>query len=156
MIKEPIVFFTVMTIFGILFNGMNMLVYKYDQFYFSLTLFYIGCLMASTMFIAHEVIHFITHKTLNYYILGLGFILTGVFITLLRLQVGVNPNQWMMRMIPHHSTALTTTKQLLKNHPEVKQNPVLYKLCQNIISSQTQEIELMKRLLNQEYLSNKI
>ena len=53
-----------------------------------------------------------------------------------------------MRMIPHHSTALTTTKQLLKNYPEVKQNPVLYKLCQNIISSQTQEIELMKRLLN--------
>ena len=137
-----------MTIFGILFNGVNMLVYKYDQFYFSLTLFYIGCFMSSTMFVAHEIIHFILHKTLNPYLLGLGLILTGVFITLLRLQVGVNPNQWMMRMIPHHSTALTTTKQLLKNHPEVKQNKILYKLCQNIISSQTQEIELMKRLLN--------
>ena len=148
MFKEPLVFFVVMTIFGILFNGMNMLINQYDQFYFSLTLFYIGCFMASTMFVAHEVIHFVLHHTFNPYLLGLGLVLTGVFIVLLRLQVGVNSNQWMMRMIPHHSTALTTTKQLLKNHPEVKQNPVLYNLCQNIITSQTQEINLMKRLLN--------
>jgi len=50
-------------------------------------------------------------------------------------------------MIPHHSTAITTTTQLLKNN-KIKTDSPVYKLANNILETQKMEIHLMKYLLD--------
>ena len=49
-------------------------------------------------------------------------------------------------MIPHHSTALTTTNKLIENE-EVKKDSKLYRLAKDIIYNQEREILLMKTYL---------
>ena len=46
---HQIIMFIVMVIVGMLFNPMNILAYKLDHLYLSLTLFYGGLLMAANM-----------------------------------------------------------------------------------------------------------
>ena len=48
-------------------------------------------------------------------------------------------------MIPHHSTALTTSTKLIENHNNL--SPEVYKLANEIIDTQNKEIKLMKSLL---------
>ena len=51
-------------------------------------------------------------------------------------------------MIPHHSTALTTSSILLKNNKDfVNKNPKLNKLVNDIIKTQESEIKIMKNML---------
>jgi uncharacterized protein (DUF305 family) len=50
-------------------------------------------------------------------------------------------------MIPHHSTALTTTTKLLEKNDNFKDNPNLYRLAKEIIDTQEKEIQLMKSML---------
>ena len=52
-------------------------------------------------------------------------------------------------MIPHHSTALTTTNKLLKNRElDMKSNPQLFRLAKDIIYNQEREIVQMKLMLD--------
>ena len=139
------IFFTVMAIFGIFFNAMNVLLYSPSHFYLSPTLIYSGCFMASTMFCAHEIIHFFTKSHCNIQLFILGIVLSLFFAFLLRKQVGINSASWMRRMIPHHSTALTTSTQLLRNNPAIGEFPK--KLAENIITTQEEEISAMKKYL---------
>ncbi len=57
-----------MTIVGIGFNAMNALAFDINDIYLSMTLFYGGCLMASNMIWAHEIIHYLTYNHMNIYI----------------------------------------------------------------------------------------
>ena len=50
-----------------------------------------------------------------YHIFFIGIILSLCVSLLLRNQVFVNDNEWLKRMIPHHSTAITTSSNILKN-----------------------------------------
>lgn len=102
---------------GIVLNPMNFLAYSWDDLYVSKTLIYIGLLMAANMTWIHEVIH---------YVMGgctiaecgttfvIGVLIAALAVYLMRRQVGIYPNNWMRRMIPHHSTALTTTTRLIE------------------------------------------
>ena len=56
--KYQFIMFIVMVIFGLLFNPMNVLAYRFNDLYLSLTLFYGGLLMASNMIVAHELVHY--------------------------------------------------------------------------------------------------
>ena len=68
------------------------------------------------------------------------------FLFLLRSQILVSPKQRLRRMIPHHSTALTTSTQLLKNgHVDDK----TFRLAKDIVLTQQMEIDTMKILLNE-------
>ena len=49
-------------------------------------------------------------------------------------------------MIGHHSTALTTTSQLLKNKKYLE-NENIFRLAKDIIYTQKSEIETMKNFL---------
>ena len=77
------------------------------------------------------------------------FFLIGVFLSvfvsvlLLRGQLLVDDEQWLRRMISHHSTALTTTHNIYKRTNNIK----LKKLAKEIIETQEKEIKLMKKLL---------
>ena len=53
--NKYITMFCVMTLIGMLFNPMNILINQFSDLYLSLTLFYGGLLMASNMLWGHEI-----------------------------------------------------------------------------------------------------
>ena len=132
-----------MAIVGILFNPMNMLAYRFNDLYLSLTLFYGGLLMASNMMWSHELVHYFSMGHFNSKLFAIGIILSCVCILLLRSQLLVNDIEWLKRMISHHSTALTTTHKINKN----TKNQKIKNLSNDIIEVQEKEITLMKSLL---------
>jgi len=135
--------FAMMMAIGILLNPMNMLAYRLSDLYFSRTLFYGGILMASHMVWAHEIIHYLTMGHFNMKIFGIGVFLSLLTTFFLRKQIFVDDEQWLRRMISHHSTALTTTHNIYKQ----THNEKLKKLANDIITTQEKEIALMKSLL---------
>ena len=132
-----------MVVIGILFNPMNILAYKFNDLYFSQTLFYGGLLMASNMIWSHQIVHFLSNGHFNKYIFFIGIILSILISIFLRQQLYINDNQWLKRMISHHSTALTTSHKILNK----TNNPRINKLATEIINTQMNEIELMKSML---------
>lgn len=144
LLKNHIIQFIIMLIVGMAFNPMNMLAYRLNDIYFSLTLFYGGLLMASNMIWAHEIIHYLnmSHFNITVFIIGICASLASVY--LLRQQLFVNDHQWLRRMIGHHSTALTTTHKIIKK----SNNPTVIKLSTEIINAQEKEITLMKSLVH--------
>ena len=144
MIKHQTIQFLVMILVGMLFNPMNLLAYRLDDLYISLTLFYGGIAMASNMIWAHEIIHYFVQGKFNIYLFLFGISLTIIItIYLLRNQFLVNDKQYLRRMISHHSTALTTSHHIYSrtNNPRIKQ------LAGDIIKTQEREISLMKSLI---------
>ena len=142
--RSQVIMFVVMVIVGILFNPMNILAYRFDDLYFSQTLFYGGLLMASNMVWAHEIVHYISMGHINIIVFLLGVILSVcVSIFLLREQFMINDEQWLKRMISHHSTAITTS-QIINSRT---QNIKIKELSSDIINIQEKEISLMKSLL---------
>ena len=142
--KRQIIMFIVMVIIGMLFNPMNILAYRFSDLYISQTLFYGGLLMASNMIWEHEIVHYLSMGHFNILVFSIGIILAiSISILLLRRQLLVDDNQWLKRMISHHSTALTTTHKIYNK----TNNSKLKKLAKEIIDTQEKEIQLMKSLL---------
>jgi len=142
--KTQFITFIVMTIMGMLFNPMNILAYRFTDLYLSLTLFYGGLLMASNMIWGHEIIHYLSMGHCNMLVFSVGIILSiSISILLLRQQLIVDDKQWLRRMIPHHSTALTTTHNIYNRTG----NPQIKELAKKIIDTQEKEIQLMKSML---------
>jgi hypothetical protein len=145
--KHQTIMFCVMILVGMLFNPMSVLAYRLDDLYVSLTLFYGGLLMASNMMWSHEIVHYLSmgHFNKSVFIVGILFSLFSVY--LLRSQLFVDDKNWLLRMIPHHSTALTTTTNLINKNTYIKENPQLYRLAKDIVYNQEREILFMKNLL---------
>ena len=142
--KTHIIMFIIMIICGMMFNPMNILAYRINDLYISLTLFYGGLLMASNMIWAHQIVHYLSMGHFNILLFLFGIILSITISTLLlRKQLYVNDKQWLKRMISHHSTALTTTHKIYNK----TNNPKLKQLAKNIIITQEKEITLMKSML---------
>ena len=142
--KKQFIMFIVMVIIGMLFNPMNILAFRYEDLYLSLTLFYGGLLMASNMIWAHEIVHYLYMGEFNIWIFSIGIILSiSISLLLLRNQLFVNDKEWLKRMISHHSTALTTSHKIYKK----TNNSKLKDLSRNIIDTQEKEIQLMKSMV---------
>jgi len=143
--SQQAILFTIMFFSALFLNPMNILAYQIDHLYPSLTLIYTSLYMASTMICTHQIVHYFQMGHFNITVFGIGIIMMLFFIWLLRSQIGVTSQQWLRRMIPHHSTALTTTKKLLENE---KIDEKTFRLAKNIVITQQQEIDLMKNILN--------
>ena len=142
--KKKTIMFIVMVIVGMLFNPMNILAYRFSDLYISQTLFYGGLLMTSNMIWAHEIVHYLSMGHFNILVFTIGIIFSiTVSILLLRSQLLVSDKQWLRRMIPHHSTALTTTHKIYNRTNNIK----IKKLAKEIIDTQEKEIKLMKSML---------
>lgn len=141
--KSHIIMFITMVVIGMAFNPMNMLAYRYSDLYISLTLFYGGLLMASNMVWSHEIVHYLSMGMFDKKVFFIGVIMSLVVICLLRTQLCVSDEQWLRRMISHHSTALTTSNKIYKR----TKNEKLKKLAKDIIDTQEYEISLMKSML---------
>ena len=142
-LRHQIIMFIVMVIIGMTFNPMNMLAYKIKHLDISLTLFYGGLLMASNMIWSHEVVHYLSMNMFNTKLFFIGIVLSVISVILLRKQLFVDDKQWMKRMIPHHSTALTTSYNIYNKTKDER----IKQLSKNIIDTQEKEIKLMKSYL---------
>ena len=144
---DQAILFIVMFFTAFFLNPMNILAYQLDHLYPSVTLVWTSLYMASTMICTHQIVHYlqmgIHHFNRN--VFGIGFCMMLFCIFMLRNQVGVSSNQWLRRMIPHHSTALTTTSQLLTKQ-NIDENT--YRLAKNIVLTQQKEIDFMKTILH--------
>lgn len=142
--KKQVIMFIVMTCVGMLFNPMNILAYKMNDLYLSLTLIYGGLLMASNMIWAHEIVHYLYMGHFNIILFLVGIVLSfSVSTLLLRKQAFINDTQWLKRMISHHSTALTTSHKIYNKTNNLK----IKKLAKEIINTQQKEIKIMKSML---------
>ena len=85
--------------------------------------------------------HMFPNKGANVAILAISAIgFLGSF-ALIRTQTTIGDRAFLRSMIPHHSGAILMCQQASIRDPEIKQ------LCGNIISSQRQEIDQMKVIL---------
>lgn len=146
MMNEQIILFIVMFFVGLLLNPMNILAYRLSDLYLSITLIYSALFMASNMLWSHQIVHYLSMGHFHSRIFILGISLSLLFIILLRTQLFVNDENWLKRMISHHSTALTTTKQLLSKK---RDNDNIFRLAKDIITTQEIEILTMKNFLSQ-------
>ena len=146
-IKSQIVLFIVMFFLALTLNPMNILAHKIGDIYLSLTLIYSALFMASNMIWSHQIVHYLSYNKMNSTFFWVGVLMSLFSSILLRFQFGVSGEQWLKRMIGHHSTAITTTQQLINNSENFRDNPKLYRLAKDIVYSQEREILFMKGFL---------
>ena len=145
-IQEEVFLFFVMFIMSLCIDSMSVMVYSRKDLYLSKSLIFSSLYMASTMICAHQIFHYLSygHMKSNVFIIGIGLSLT--FFYIMRQQLFIKPQDWLREMIPHHSTAITTTTQLLNNN-KLPTNSPIYKLANKILATQKNEIATMKKLL---------
>lgn len=129
--------------FAIMYGVMFLNVEASDHIYFSLTRSYMALLMIAPMAILMVTVmgNMYTDKKKNGWIIITGLLVFAVALTGLRTQTPIRDIQYMKAMIPHHSSAILTSKQADIRDPEVR------KLADGIIASQEREIAEMKALL---------
>ena len=99
--------------------------------------------MASNMCIL-EILMFYHHSgKLNVQLLALFMTLSIILVLMLRNQFLMSDQDWVKRMISHHSTALTTSHKI-KNRTK---NQKIKELATQIVETQERKIKMMKRLL---------
>jgi len=116
-----------------------------DHVYLSLTRFYMAILMVAPMTLVMLLMmgKMYPNKRLNNRIMLSGIIIFAVVLVMLRKQFFISDAEYMRAMIPHHSSAILTSKHADIQDPEVK------KLSKGIIESQEREIEIMKAKLHE-------
>jgi hypothetical protein len=129
--------------FCIMYAVMFFNVDKGDHIYLSITRFYMSVLMVSPMVLLMLTLMKMMYKNkkLNRVIAILSVSIFILTLILLRTQTPIGDKQYMRAMIPHHSSAILTSKHADLADPEVRE------LSEKIIKSQEEEIAQMKAIL---------
>ena len=119
-------------------------VFEFDHVYFNLTRVYMSLLMVTPMAILMILMMPSMYKDRkkNIVIILTGIIIFIISLIFLRKQILIADEQYMLAMIPHHSSAILTSMNADIKDPEVKI------LTEEIIKTQEKEIALMKEILN--------
>ena len=137
--------FSIMMIlsFVIMYAVMFLNVADTGHIYLSTTRFYMTILMVAPMALVMLLMmgKMYPNKKVNIAIMGTAAIVFIVTLFLLRTQTPVGDREYMKAMIPHHSSAILTSKHADIRDPEVK------KLSEQIIKAQEEEIAQMKAIL---------
>ena len=134
---------TMVISFIIMYIVMFLNITELNHYYTSLTRIYMAILMVAPMAVVMILMmgKMYPDKKLNAGIIvtsGAVFILTLVA---LRTQTPISDLQYMKAMIPHHSSAILTSKNANIKDPDVK------KLSEEIIRAQEEEIAEMKQII---------
>ncbi|HQY52723.1 MAG TPA: DUF305 domain-containing protein [Ignavibacteria bacterium] len=129
--------------FVIMYAVMFLNIDDLSHIYLSLTRLYMSLLMVSPMAILMLLLmpKMYTDKKLNAIILIVSVVVFIISLTFLRMQTIIGDKQYMLAMIPHHSSAILTSQNADLQDPEVKQ------LAEDIIKAQEKEITQMKNIL---------
>jgi hypothetical protein len=133
--------------FLIMYGVMFLNVDKSADIYLSRTRFYLSLLMVAPMVILMlTMMHrMYPNKRWNKIIRISAAAVFALALLLLRTQTFIGDRQYMKAMIPHHSSAIMTSR-----HADIK-DPELKQLSEQIIRSQEAEIEVMKKLLSEQH-----
>src|SRR5688572_158800 len=107
--------------------------------------FYMAGLMTAPMMVIELLLMgaMYPNKRLNTILIG-GSIVAGlVFFLFIRQQTLISDRQFLKSMIPHHAGAVLMCEQATIDDPEIQD------LCENIITGQQSEIDLMKAKLDE-------
>lgn len=117
---------------------------KVDHVYLSTTRLYMSLLMVTPMALLMLTLmpKMYPNKKANTAIILSSVVIFILSLTFLRTQTPIADRQYMKAMIPHHSSAILTSKHADIKDPEVKE------LAEKIIKSQEEEIAQMKAILN--------
>lgn len=107
--------------------------------------FYMAGLMTMPMIIIELALmgKMYMNKKLNALLISISSAVLVAFFLLIQFQTGVTDRQFLRGMIPHHAAAILMSEQSKSQDPEIK------KLQQEIISSQQEEIKVMKAKLKE-------
>lgn len=105
---------------------------------------YMSIIMALYMVLLEIIMHDHQYNVLSTKMYIILFVLLVFFIYLYRKQIYINDKQYLEGMIEHHSMALLTSEEILKK----TDNYNVAKLAKNIVQTQTDEIRVMRSLLN--------
>lgn len=116
-----------------------------ENVYPNINQFYMASLMTMPMMIIELILmgKMYMNKRLNAFLLSLSIAGLIGFFLLIQYQTGVSDKQFLKGMIPHHAAAILMSEQSKSQDPEIK------KLQQEIISSQREEIKVMKAKLKE-------
>lgn len=130
--------------FVIMYSVMYLNVDQQDHIYLNLSRLYMTVLMVAPMAVVMLLMmgKMYQNKKKNGMIVAGSVVLFAAALFLLRSQTPVGDVQYMKAMIPHHSSAILTSQEANISDPEVK------KLAEEIIQSQIEEIEQMKKILD--------
>jgi hypothetical protein len=106
--------------------------------------FYLSVIMALLMSLLELMMYDYHNHTFSRNIYIYCGLLLVFFIYFYRNQVGINDKQYLAEMIEHHSMAVLTSNEILKKTDSYE----VTKLANNIIQTQTDEINQMTNLLN--------
>lgn len=114
-----------------------------NDYYISLTRIYMALMMVSPMAILMIVMmgKMYPNKRYNGIIIAVSVLVFTLTLTGIRKQVPIGDEQYLKAMIPHHSSAIMTSRNAEIKDPEVR------KLADSIIRSQQREIDEMKRMI---------
>lgn len=137
-------FFVVLVLsFFTMYSVMFLNVDEASHIYLSLTRFYMSLLMVCPMAIIMLIMmrKMYSNKKLNGAIITVVSLVFIFSLVSLRTQAFVEDRNYIKAMIPHHSSAILTSKHAHISDPELRQ------LSEEIISSQEKEIAQMKAIL---------
>jgi hypothetical protein len=129
--------------FIIMYSVMYLNADRFDHIYLSLNRFYMTVLMVAPMALIMLLVmsSMYKNKKLNRIIITLSITFFIAAFLLLRSQTFIGDKNFMLSMIPHHSSAILVSQEATLTDPEVK------KLAEDIIKSQEEEIAQMKNIL---------
>ncbi len=131
------------------FVAMYILMYamvdRLNNVYFNINQFYMAALMTMPMIILELSVMSVMYKNkkLNAILISSGVIGIAIFFLCIHQQAGVGDKQFLKSMIPHHAAAVLMVEKSNVSDPEIK------KLAEGIIISQQQEIEQMKKKIEE-------
>lgn len=126
--------------YAVMFLNMDRL----EHYHNSVTRAYMAVLMVAPMALVMLLMmgKMYPNKKLNRVIMVAAVLVFSLFLIGLRTQTPVNDLQYMKAMIPHHSSAIMTSKHANISDPEVRA------LADSIIASQEREIRQMEAILH--------
>jgi len=132
-ITHYIVMFIISMLSGLL-STMNIWATGFSDMRTSLNDVYMSSLMTGWMFLFMGLVY---QETTTFIF---GTVLTIASIVCIRIQYGITQDEYIKGMIPHHSMAVHMSKRLLEKPNTINT------FLQKIITTQTEEIQFMKRL----------
>lgn len=136
---------TLIISFFIMYLVMFLNITEFSHYYTSITRMYMAILMVAPMAVVMILMmgKMYPNKKMNAGIITASIAVFILTLAALRTQTPINDVQYMKAMIPHHSSAILTSKKANIEDPDVK------KLSEEIIKAQEEEIAEMKAKINE-------
>lgn len=128
----------------VMFGMMYLNVFQLSHIFYSQTRLFMALMMGAVMAMIMLLFMWKMYKNKKW---NIGILVVSILVFfgslyMVRSQTAVDDVKWMKAMIPHHSIAILTSTNANIEDPEVKE------LAEDIIQTQKEEIEKMKRLIH--------